>query len=254
MSYILDALRKSEQQRQAIQPDTVTDRILVNMPQPKQRPTRWIIALVIGNLLVIAYLFLFFTHKSNTESQPKLAVNVDTQSLASTSAKQQLPPVPAESEITQKPAQSLAQQTESKSPSIAQLIEARKAAESERPIKQVPEKKSLATKKEPAKRSAITSTIRTEMQDRFSEQPQTSTKRKGMLTLDDLPYEVRNTLPNLNINVFSYAEQPEDRFVIIDMVKYKTGQHIKGSVALKEIRPDSIILQYNGDTFRVERH
>jgi general secretion pathway protein B len=71
--------------------------------------------------------------------------------------------------------------------------------------------------------------------------------------LNELPYEIRNTLPNLTINVFSYAQQPEERFVIIDMVKIRTGQLIKGLVKLKEIRPDGIVLQYGNNTFKVER-
>jgi len=255
MSYILDALRKSEQQRQATQPDTVTDRILVNPPQPKQKPAKWIAALIIGNLLVITYLFWFFTQKSPTEQQQKVVDNASKQLLPSTTAKLHLPPVlTSESRTTQKPDQSLAKQTEPKppAPSIAQLIEARKMAEIERPIKQIPEKKPLAVKKELPKRIATAPTIRPEPSDTMPEKPAALPQKKGILALDDLPYEIRNTLPNLSINVFSYAHQPEDRFVIIDMVKYKTGQLIKGSVKLKEILPNSIVLQYGSDTFRIE--
>ena len=246
MSYILDALRKSEQQRQATQPDNVTDRILVNPPQPKQKPTKWIIALVISNLLVISYFVWFFTQKNAPEPQLKTAANPDKQLLPSTSANPQLSQ--ALTPNIQKPKQPLARQAGATSPppSIAKLIEA------ERSVKQIPEKKPLAVKKELPKRIATAPTIDPEP-NAPPEQPATVPTKKGILALDDLPYEVRNTLPNLNINVFSYANQPEDRFVIIDMVKYKTGQHIKGSVRLKEIRPDGIILQYNGDTFRIER-
>ena len=253
MSYILDALRKSEQQRQATQPDNVTDRILVNPPQPKQKPTKWIIALVISNLLVISYFVWFFTQKNALEPQLKTAANPDKELLPSTSANPQLSQ--AFTPNIQKPKQPLARQAGATSPppSIAQLIEARKAAEIGHPVKLTPEKKPLSVKKELPKPIATAPTIGPEPSNAPPEQPATVPTKKGILALDDLPYEVRNTLPNLNINVFSYANQPEDRFVIIDMVKYKTGQHIKGSVRLKEIRPDGIILQYNGDTFRIER-
>jgi type II secretory pathway component PulC len=37
------------------------------------------------------------------------------------------------------------------------------------------------------------------------------------------------------------------------MVKYKTGQLVKGQVKLKEIRSDSIVLEYDGKPFKVER-
>jgi general secretion pathway protein B len=252
MSYILDALRKSEQQRQATNPDSVTDRILVNQPQHKQRSTKWIIALVISNLLAIGYFAWFFTQKKTQEPPQKIATNPDNQALQP--SKPQLPAILApENNTAQKPNQPLDSQLKPTSPSIAQLIEARKATEIQQPIKQIPEKKPLTAKKEPLKRSAIAPEIRHESSEILPEEPVHLPVKKGILAVDDLPYEVRNTLPNLNINVFSYAQQPEDRFVIIDMVKYKTGQHIKGSVLLKEIRPDSIILQYGGNTFRIER-
>lgn len=256
MSYILDALRKSEQQRQAIQPDTVTDRILVNPPPPKQKSSKWVAALVIGNLLVIAYLFWHFTQKTATESTQKVAVNPDKPLLSATSTKPTLPQaVTTQNKIAQPPNPSLTKKTvpQSPSPSIAQLIEEKKMTAIQPPIKQLPEKKPIAIKKELPKRIATTPTIRPEPSDTMPEKPATLPPKKGILALDDLPYDVRNSLPNLNINVFSYANQPEERFVIIDMVKYRTGQLIKGSVKLKEILPNSIVLQYDSNTFRVER-
>ena len=36
-------------------------------------------------------------------------------------------------------------------------------------------------------------------------------KKKTTPDLNELPYAVRNNLPNLTINVFSYAQQPEDQ-------------------------------------------
>jgi general secretion pathway protein B len=241
MSYILDALRKSEQQRQTIQPETVTDRILVNQPQPKQKPGKWIAALAISNLLAVAYFGWFFMHKSPT---------VPLQKITEHSKSSLPPPIVTNQAITPAPAQEMAPTLPS--PSIAQLVEAKKTADIQRPNKQLPEKKPLAVKKEPSTRK-IVAAPKSEILEEVKEKPATLPPRVGILAVDELPYEIRNTLPNLNINVFSYAQQPEDRFVIIDMVKYRTGQLIKGSVRLKEIRPSSIVLQYGNNTFRVER-
>jgi len=264
MSYILDALRKSEQQRQATQPDSVTDRILVNPPQPRQKSQKWIIALIIGNLLVVAYFVWYFTQKSPVEQpKDKATGSLDKQLLPLTSEKRVLPlggpslqnginstanPLPPEQAASQPP-----------SPSIAQLIEIKKKAEIERPVKKVPEKKLPAANKEPMSRSKASSPasqpeyISAEEEIAPSPTPELATKRKGVHDLNELPYEQRNTLPNLTINVFSYAQQPEDRFVIINMVKYRTGQLINGSVKLKEIRADSIVLETGNETFKVDR-
>lgn len=259
MSYILDALRKSEQQRQAIQPDNVTDRILVNPAQPKQKPTKWIATLMIGNLLVIAYLFWFFTHKTPEEPQQKTKVadTPEQQLLPLTSEKRVLQPADiAEDRIQLTTDQPIAEPSKptSTAPSIADIVETKKMAAIQRPsTKPIVEKKAIAPKKEAATRVDEPQPIRREAPKQVQEKPILPPQNKGTPDLNELSYEVRNTLPNLTINVFSYAQQPEERFVIIDMVKYKTGQLIKGSVTLKEIRPDSVVLQYGGDTFRVER-
>jgi general secretion pathway protein B len=248
MSYILDALRKSEQQRQATQPGTVTERILVNQAQAKQKPTKWIVVLITGNLLLIAYVAWFFTQKApaGTQSQEKAANH---------SAKRFLPPVPTPQEkLIQKAKPSTAGQERPKLPSIAQLLEekeeAKKMADVQRPNKQPPEKKPVAVN---TGSSAPSAAVRPENHNMTMEKPAALSVTEGIPDLNALPYELRNTLPNLTINVFGYAQQPEDRFVIIDMAKYRTGQLIKGSVKLKEIRADSIVLQYGSNTFRVER-
>jgi general secretion pathway protein B len=259
MSYILDALRKSEQQRQATQPENVTDRILITPPQPKQKSAMWIAALVVGNLLAIAAIGWFFTQKNPAQVQLKEKTVVGTQEkqlMPLTTEKRTLPPAPiTQDTVTQKAAQPLPKQIEPQapSPSIAELIETKKMAEVERPVKQIPDKKTLTAKKELTIRSKTIPANQPKPAYSIQEKSATLPVKKGAPDLNELPYEVRNNLPNLNINVFSYANQPEDRFVIIDMVKYKTGQLVKGSVKLKEIRPDSIVLQYGDDTFRVER-
>jgi general secretion pathway protein B len=242
MSYILDALRKSEQQRQATQPGTATERILINQPQPKQKLTKWIVALVIGNLLVIAYFAWVFTQKAPTEPQhqEKAANNPD---------KRLLPPAatPQNNKVSQKAKPSPATQKGPNLPSIAQLLEEKKEVK-----KQVPEKKPITVNKESSTSSAAATPVWPENPN-MMEKPAALPITRDIPDLNELPYEIRNTLPNLTINVFSYAQQPEDRFVIIDMVKFRTGQLIKGSVKLKEIRPDNIVLQYGNNTFKVER-
>ena len=255
MSYILDALRKSEQQRQATQPDKVTDRILVAPIQPKPRPTKWIAALIVSNLIIVGYLVWYFSKKATIATPiatvskqepliiPKATIKPEVpQTEVPTMAKlnppaDQTPPKP---ETMQVPATS-----------IEELIESKKKVDIERPIKPIPEKKPLPPKKETiAKKKA---SPLAEQIDEPETQLASPTPKTGTPDLNELTYDVRNNLPNLNINVFSYANHPDDRFVIIDMVKYKTGQLIKGSVKLKEIRPDGIVLQYGNKTFKVER-
>jgi general secretion pathway protein B len=71
--------------------------------------------------------------------------------------------------------------------------------------------------------------------------------------LSELPPEFRQTVPEFKVNVFVYSEQPAQRFVMVDMVKYTVGERIKESITLKEIRPDSFVVEYNNRTFRIKR-
>jgi general secretion pathway protein B len=261
MSYILDALRKSEQQRQAIEPDTVTERLLANPSQPKQKPTKWIIALVFSNLLVVAYFAWFFAQKKVIQQQlpDKVVDYQEKQPLPTAQGKPQLEEIGAQGKIAKAPDQPMAAQLEQQnaSPSIAQLYqekkEAIKKAEAQRSAKDIPAQKPIVVKKEPLTPKQKAPGIQAVPPHALAEKPENLPTKKGIPELNDLPYEIRNNLPNLTINVFSYAHQPEDRFVIIDMVKYKTGQLIKDSVKLMEIRPDSILLHYGDETFRVDR-
>jgi general secretion pathway protein B len=72
-------------------------------------------------------------------------------------------------------------------------------------------------------------------------------------SLQDLPPEVRLSLPSLPINVFSYSSTPAERFVMIDMIKYVPGQTIKNELELKEIVEDGIIVRYKGRVFKIKR-
>ncbi len=258
MSYILDALRKSEQERQTTKPGTVTERIMVNPPQPKQKPIQWIMILAIGNFLVIAYLAWFFAYKNAPETIPnvKIVTNAQQQPVPPASEKKDLQPaVIAQGRNTQMAGPTIVGPPNQETlPSISQLVEAKKAVATQRPNpKTVVEKKSVAGKKEPATRYVQAEQIPHEIPGQMVEEPVNMPINNGTPDLNELPYGIRNGLPNLTINVFSYTDEPKDRFVIVDMVKYKTGQLIKGSVKLKEIRPDSIVVEYGGNTFKVDR-
>lgn len=253
MSYILDALRKSEQQRQAVQPESVTERLLQNPAQPKQKLNTWIAVLMISNLLAIGYVAWFFMQK--TAPTP--------QTYRSTSLQKALVPSPSTQpiSITAKATPALPKPVKPDLPSIAQLVEAKKITPTPAPKptvkpaanKEITEKKPRVAKKEPTDRSEASQTQQPEFADLNTENQESQPVSKDTHELNDLPYTTRNNLPNLTINVFSYAQQPQDRFVIINMVKYRAGQLIKGGAILKEIRPDSILVQYGNDTVKIDR-
>ncbi|OYV16294.1 MAG: hypothetical protein CG441_1785, partial [Methylococcaceae bacterium NSM2-1] len=65
MSFILNALRKSEQERQSLKPETVTDRILLHQPQQNRgKSAKFYAFLILGNVLIIACVVWFVRNNS----------------------------------------------------------------------------------------------------------------------------------------------------------------------------------------------
>jgi general secretion pathway protein B len=71
--------------------------------------------------------------------------------------------------------------------------------------------------------------------------------------LSELAYKDRRAIPNVSINVFVYSNKEEERFIMVDMTKYITGQEIKGGMILKEIRKNSVVIEYEDQIFQVKR-
>ena len=262
MSYILDALRKSEQQRQATQPDNVTDRLSLNQAQPVPKMGKWLKILLVGNFLVLVGMAWLFLHKTEIRLLHHTKVFNDatqqTQAVKSVASPSQpdTAPEPIVKAQVDTTLQSL-DQAKASTPSIAQMLEQKQQAEKKvgtsaslqlatTPKPQTAKKERLLEKSNPMKNGINYQTIE-------SSKAVASATQKNVRNVMELPYERRNKLPRLTINVFSYAQNPQDRFVIIDMVKYKVGQMVQGTAQLKEIRPDSIVLQSHDGTFTVDR-
>jgi general secretion pathway protein B len=252
MSYILNALRKSEQERLAQQPDTVTGRILVNQPQPRHKTSKLIIFLIIGNLIVIAGFFWFVRKEAD---MPLPAAIQKTSVPEKIQVKPAIEP-PINRVSTPKP---LIKKAEPASPSIAELAAPRKA-----PASPIPAAKPVVEKHQAIdlpKPDQIELEMEPESIVPIQVEPVKIVEKKSAAVavnktipfLFELPPEFRHTLPDLKINVFVYSEQPSERFVMIDMVKYTIGQRIKDSIVVKEIRSDSLVLEYNDRAFRIKR-
>ena len=81
----------------------------------------------------------------------------------------------------------------------------------------------------------------------------TNNQSDNIPLLSELSYEFRRTVPSMLINVFVYSNNEEDRFIMVDMKKYQEGQDIEEGVTLKEIRNNSIVVEYNNKIFQVKR-
>ena len=67
----------------------------------------------------------------------------------------------------------------------------------------------------------------------------------------DLPASVQLQVPEFNINAHVYSSEPNNRWLNVDGVELQQGDMIKNKLTIIEIRPRDIVLDINGEQFRV---
>jgi general secretion pathway protein B len=65
----------------------------------------------------------------------------------------------------------------------------------------------------------------------------------------DLPYATRKDLPDLALTMHVYASDPHERFVVIKGERHIEGDDLGDGVILREIRPDGMVLEFKGTRF-----
>lgn len=304
MSYILNALRKSEQERQTRQSQNIENSIL-EQPETVNHRSRWpiiISVLVAINLVILVYLI---TSNQLDLLKPNKIAKTLTPSLASSETKivddkiKLKPPAITKTVDSHQPPPKVTKPitvTEKKALPATEKIkpETPKTKPTKTPKKTLTvatnsqQKRVTTLKPVPAPPSlAPPIQSRTDIATKTPEQPEVINTHKESFVNDDLavkketlkkaetppqpspviakkatpehpwlkelPYEFRRKVPKLNINVFVYNENPEQGFVIIDMVKYQVNQDLPDNMILKAIQNDSLVVDYKNRTFRIKR-
>lgn len=214
MSFILDALKKSEADR--LRRDTPGFADVPDKPQEKSA-TRWIwivVVLIVVNVSVLAFMFL------KPERMQETAV-------ATTTAQ---------------PVVEMAQPAEPAPARLPEVIE-----------RTSPARKSAAMAPDPVTRAVID--IATQEAEpappvpRFSP-PQVS---ESHATFNDLRAQGVLQIPDLHLDIHVYSSEPEDRFVFVNMSKYKERATLDEGPVVREITPDGVILEFRGTSFLLPR-
>ena len=61
------------------------------------------------------------------------------------------------------------------------------------------------------------------------------------------------TLPDLHLDIHVYSETPEERFVFINMSKQRENTQLREGPNVEEITPEGVVLEYRGTTFLLPR-
>lgn len=63
-----------------------------------------------------------------------------------------------------------------------------------------------------------------------------------------------DNLPPLHLDMHVFADRPQDRFVLINMHRAGEGDTLAGGVHVDAIRPDGVVLTYQGTQFLLPRN
>lgn len=215
MSFILDALKKSETERQH-----KGSAEFANVPTSgnrRERPPAWLWVLgilLLVNIAVLAGILL----------RPDVGLPVQvTRSVPAVEQQPVSEPQPAAG-----PRAEFASR-------VAAARDAAPATQAPAPVKEAPAMTSAA-----AVENVSTTVV-------------TARQAPALRTIQEVRAQGLVSLPDLHVDIHVYSETPRDRFVFINMIKQNEGSRLPDGPLVEEITPEGVILSMNGVTFLLPR-
>jgi general secretion pathway protein B len=239
MSYILDALRKSDQQRRRGGVPT-----LATAPAARaaaERPAFLWYGLL-GVVLIAVGMAIGWLRPWRSEplAIPPIAAN------PLESSRQQTPqatptPVPEAAAKLQPPPRH--------DPSAAPAVPALAAPTPRRPVP-------ASTKAEPQGTAPMA--VAGKPREKAAATPEglagkgtsDSAPEKKLMASSDLPLAIQQELPHLSLAMHVYSSKPQDRLVSINNRLLREGDYLTPELRLEQVTPDGVIFTYRGYRFR----
>lgn len=83
--------------------------------------------------------------------------------------------------------------------------------------------------------------------------PQSLSVTDGLPNFNELRAEGVLQLPDMHLDIHVYSAAPKDRFVFVNMRKYKERAVLDEGPLVKEITSDGVVLEHNGHAFLLPR-
>lgn len=239
MSFILDALRKSEHERQRQAGPAIAE-------MPIARPaSRLPVALgVIGALLAInlAVLLYFMLRPDVPELQheevmPAAATAPATAAPAPLPSASAVPPAQTATELVAAPAARELQP-------LADVAAPEAAMPPQYEPPAAPDPSLLPAPPSPQPASTVAD---------LAPPSAASTGRDNVPRLDTLPAQATAGLPALNLDLHIYASNAAQRAVFINGRRYREGESLPDGVEVLEITPEGAVLSHRGQRFLLPR-
>lgn len=251
MSYLLEALRKSERERQEKSPVPGLQTPSVEWESGDDTRSRspWlmvaVIAICLNTLLLAVLVWRFGFAEAETATRTDAAANPPTNSAAAPAT-----PSAAANRALAMPPVIVVQQPAAANPAVV----VRELPANHRDAGRQPLSRSPSSGRTNA--SAQTASRPSGMRERgaTNESVATSTESvptdtASLPTVHALPLSVKQQLPILAMNSHIYASNPRDSFVMINGVSLNAGDHISGDLFLVAVVPEGAVLSVAGQRF-----
>lgn len=225
MSFILDALRKSEHERRR---DAVPGLAGTRQRAGSRRGSPWLAVLAVV-LLANAILLAVLLWRGQGTGQPAASVALPARTAPAPAVPPAAPRPPAA-------VRSLASEVSEPDASTADSAGAGAPAPASPPAVQAPAAAAPA--------AALTN-------DPGTNAP--GTVGTTLPSLQQLALAGDLSLPPLRIDIHVYSEAPAQRFVFINMNKYREGDTLKEGPTLEAITGNGVIMAYQGRRFTLDR-
>jgi general secretion pathway protein B len=266
MSFILDALRKSEHDRQR---QTGPALVEVAVAAPKPKPNRWAsaaIALLVVNLVAIGVLLIIKAKEEPTSATAKppaaataaaepqamaaaapAATNVAPAAQASISRALPEPPVAAPPPVL-RPAETRAAGT--RNPLEDEVSGLAPAMEQEAALAAaaLPPGPSAVT---PSRRGSVVYQSLPEAGLAPAGEPAPAAAASNLPRADDMA--ARGALPELRLELHVWSTKPQERFVFVNGRRYREGDTTADGATVEEITREGVIMNSGGNRFLLSR-
>jgi general secretion pathway protein B len=235
MSYILEALKKADQDHFiGAVPDLATPHE-AERPQPRSYRWLWIIVTLLSVNAVLVVMLLKDKNAEDAEVAVTAQVQVPLERQTALTNDQLVQPIQQTSEV---------QISEAPAPEMPVLPE-------NEPVLSTGEVVVLA---EPAYLQDSRPLIPPEEEFNIRVDAGTSTKDYSQLqSWFELPQETRDRLDLPRLDVHVYSEDPQRRYILVNLEKYREGERLASGLVVEEILPDGMVMSYQGERFLVDK-
>jgi len=235
MSYILEALKKSEQQRELGRVPGITS---VHENTTKSVSGKWL-WLIVGILLLNAGLLVFLLWPE-PEPEPSTAAAPLRKPI------QRRPDRPAVAPVVSQPPA-----LENPVPGVPQTT--RMAPVPPEPLAAEPVKTETAVMPVLQELPVAAAEIHAQPQAEQPSTPAVKAYAPELPVWPQIPTHLFQQLSgSLRLDVHVFSDQPQKSFVLINMRKYRQGEKLQEGAQLDEITPEGVILSFSGQRFKLQ--